>query len=240
MSRTENLVKPEVPDEDRFLNWRDERVVTWDVETTGLDLENDRIIQFCGNISKMVGKSFVIESTLSFRFNPEVDIDPGATKAHGVTNEDLEGCPKISDVYEDGVTYGEMIYAYLLSTKLQCFYNGSTFDYPMMANELKRLGIDFPARPWIDLITWYRHKNGLSKSKQEDAARRYGVARMASVAHGKSQLHDAEVDVEVCSALLWKMSSEGFIPYTIEQLVAEQYAETKKHLEYYDKKYGNK
>lgn len=67
-------------------------VLTFDVETTGLNPAQDQIIELC------VQKGFGPEAeSRTWRFLPEVPISPQATSVHGITKEDLLGSPRFSE-----------------------------------------------------------------------------------------------------------------------------------------------
>jgi exodeoxyribonuclease X len=64
-----------------------ETLVFLDTETTGLDLEHDRLIELCWCFNKEPNKF------ISHRFKPPVSISHSAMAVHHITNEDLEKCP---------------------------------------------------------------------------------------------------------------------------------------------------
>lgn len=66
--------------------------VVFDFETTGLDTQNDRIVQV--GIIDHTGKTLV--DTL---VNPCVHIPPEATHVHGITNAQVADAPTYGDVY---------------------------------------------------------------------------------------------------------------------------------------------
>ena len=63
----------------------DRPLVFFDLETTGLDLKNDRIIEIA--FIKWTPHGDILERER--RFNPGMPIPPGATAVHGITDEDV-------------------------------------------------------------------------------------------------------------------------------------------------------
>lgn len=73
---------------------KDQTFVCFDVESTGLDVENDRIIEIA--IVKFKGKEILERyETLIY---PDISIPEESTAIHKITNEMVEGKPRIFDV----------------------------------------------------------------------------------------------------------------------------------------------
>ncbi len=69
-----------------------ETVLTFDVETTGLNPAQDQIIELCVQIG--FGEKVEVET---WRFLPDVAVSPQATAVHGIRKEDLLQCPKFAE-----------------------------------------------------------------------------------------------------------------------------------------------
>lgn len=106
-------------------------LVVFDLETTGLDLVKDRIIQ----ISYIKVSPDGTEQRENIFINPEKDIPLEVVELTGITNEDLASCPKFKDLAAD------------LAKKFEgcdfAGFNSNHFDVPMLAEEFLRAGIDF-------------------------------------------------------------------------------------------------
>ena len=63
----------------------DRPLVFFDLETTGLRVGSDRIVEMA--LIRVSPQGDVLERVR--RFNPEMPIDPGATAVHGITDEDV-------------------------------------------------------------------------------------------------------------------------------------------------------
>lgn len=71
--------------------------VVFDLETTGLNSAEDRIIEI-GAVKVVNG---VIKETFSTLVNPEMPIPPDATKVNNITNEMVATAPKIGEIIGD-------------------------------------------------------------------------------------------------------------------------------------------
>ena len=75
------------------------REIVLDTETTGLSPDNgDRIVEIgCVELINHVPTN----NTYQVYLNPEKDMDPGAEKVHGLTNEFLSDKPKFIEIVDD-------------------------------------------------------------------------------------------------------------------------------------------
>lgn len=106
-------------------------LVIFDLETTGLDLVKDRIIQ----ISYIKVSPDGTEARKNIFVNPEKEIPLEVVELTGITNEDLVGCPTFKEIGQA-----------LANTFAGCDFagfNSNHFDIPMLAEEFLRAGIDF-------------------------------------------------------------------------------------------------
>ena len=78
------------------------RYLSFDLETTGLKIESDRIVEMAvrefGHDPEN-GPDFPIR--FKQRFNPGIPIHPDATAVHGITDADVKGCPPFSKFAQD-------------------------------------------------------------------------------------------------------------------------------------------
>ena len=106
-------------------------LVVFDLETTGLDLVKDRIIQISYIKVSPDGK----EERGDYLINPECEILPIITQLTGISNEDVKDKP----------TFKQM--AKTLADKFTgcdfAGFNSNNFDIPLLAEEFLRAGIDF-------------------------------------------------------------------------------------------------
>ena len=106
-------------------------LIVFDLETTGLDLVNDRIIQISFIKVHPDGK----EERENIFINPEKPIPAEVTLLTGISDADVADAPTFKQKAKD------------LSDKFagcDCAgYNSNRFDVPMLAEEFLRAGVDF-------------------------------------------------------------------------------------------------
>jgi len=102
-----------------------------DLETTGLRVGVDRIVEF-GAIRFEPGSP---ERERTLVVDPGVPIPPAATAVHGITDGHVKGCPAFADVVD-------RIDEFLLGADL-AGYNLRRFDLPVLADEFRRAGREF-------------------------------------------------------------------------------------------------
>ena len=69
-------------------------IIFFDLETTGLDVSTDRIVELCYIKVEPNGN----EETCSMRINPERHIPEESSNIHGITDEDVKDCPTFKQV----------------------------------------------------------------------------------------------------------------------------------------------
>ena len=108
----------------------DRPLVFFDLETTGLDLKKDRIIELA--FIKWTPHGDVLERER--RFNPGIPIPPEATAVHGITDAD------VADEVEFCRTARSL--ADMLEGCDLAGFNVRRFDIPMLVQEFARCGVD--------------------------------------------------------------------------------------------------
>lgn len=123
-------------------------VVFFDLETTGINITQDRIVEISFLKVYPNGK----EDVKSRRINPGIPIPPQATAIHGITDDDVKDCPTFRQV------------ARSLADQLEgcdlAGFNSSRFDVPMLAEEFLRAGVDFDMskRKFVDVQIIFHRK----------------------------------------------------------------------------------
>lgn len=115
-------------------------LVVFDLETTGVNVNNDRIVEL--SYIKLLPDGKEISKTM--RFNPGKQIPPEVTKIHGITNEDVANEPsfksKAKELAEDfkGCDFAG--------------FNSNKFDFPLLVEEFLRAGVEFDVenRKFVD------------------------------------------------------------------------------------------
>ena len=103
----------------------------FDLETTGLNISKDRILQIAILKIHPSGK----KEELNMLINPEMNISDSNSAIHGVTNEMVKDAPTFKAA-------GSEIAAFIGDSDL-AGYNSNKFDIPVLAEEFLRVDIDF-------------------------------------------------------------------------------------------------
>lgn len=123
-------------------------IVFLDLETTGVDVCKDRIVEISLVKIGLNGE----QDIKTRRINPEMPIPPEATAVHHITDEDVKDCPTFRQV-------GKSLAAYIEGCDLGG-YNSNKFDIPLLAEEFLRAGvdIDLKRRKMVDVQNIFHKK----------------------------------------------------------------------------------
>ncbi len=160
-------------------------LVVFDLETTGLDLVKDRIIQ----ISYIKVFPDGREERANHIVNPECHILPAITELTGISDDDVKDKPTFKQIAKK-----------LSDTFIGCDfagYNSNHFDIPLLAEEFLRAGIDFDFSKCrlVDALTIY-HK---MESRNLAAAYRFFCGRKME---DDFEAHRADQDTEATYRVL--------------------------------------
>lgn len=116
-------------------------IVFFDLEATGIDIVNDRIIEIAYHKISPNGR----EETKTMRINPQMPIPASSSAIHGIKNEDVENCPVFKEVAKE---IAKDIEGCDLAG-----YNSNRFDIPLLAEEFLRadIDIDLMKRKFVDV-----------------------------------------------------------------------------------------
>ena len=129
----------------------------FDLETTGLNIASDRIVElsyykvFPDGSSE--GKTFRIKPTMMMLGQEvQMHISDEASAVHGIYDEDLASCPTFKDI-------APQVVAALENADL-AGYNSNHFDLPLLAEELMRAGVDvdLKAKRMVDVFTIFQRQ----------------------------------------------------------------------------------
>ena len=132
-------------------------LVFFDLETTGLNIASDRIVElsyykvFPDGSSE--GKTFRIKPTMMMLGQEvQMHISDEASAVHGIYDEDLASCPTFKDI-------APQVVAALENADL-AGYNSNHFDLPLLAEELMRAGVDvdLKAKRMVDVFTIFQRQ----------------------------------------------------------------------------------
>ena len=116
-------------------------IVFFDLETTGTNINSDRIVEICYLKIHPNGN----EETKTLRINPEMPIPAESSAIHGIYDEDIVDCPTFKEVAK---TIARDIEGCDLAG-----FNSNRFDIPVLAEEFLRAGveIDMSKRKFVDV-----------------------------------------------------------------------------------------
>ena len=122
-------------------------LVFFDLETTGTNINSDRIVEICYLKVYPNGN----EEAKTLRINPEMHIPEASSAVHGIYDEDVVDCPTFKDVAKN-------IASDIEGCDLAGF-NSNRFDIPVLAEEFLRAGVDIDLmkRKFVDVQVIY-HK----------------------------------------------------------------------------------
>lgn len=156
-------------------------LVAFDLETTGLDVERDRIVEL--SFVKLLPDGG--RETRTRRIHPTIPIPAEATAVHGIGDADVADCPKFAQV-------ANSLHGWLADCDLAGF-NIEKFDLRLLAAEFKRVQLEFPlaGTRFIDAFRIYAQR----EPRDLSAAVRYYCGRELVGAHGAEADTLATVDV---------------------------------------------
>lgn len=116
-------------------------IVFFDLETTGTNINTDRIVEICYLKVYPNGN----EEAKTLRINPEMHIPEASSAIHGIYDADVVGCPTFKEVAKN-------IARDIEGCDLAGF-NSNRFDIPVLAEEFLRAGvdIDMTKRKFVDV-----------------------------------------------------------------------------------------
>ena len=116
-------------------------LVFFDLETTGTNINTDRIVEICYLKVYPNGN----EEAKTLRINPEMHIPEASTAIHGIHDEDVADCPTFKEVAKD-------IARDIEGADIAGF-NSNRFDVPVLVEEFLRAGIDIDLtkRKFVDV-----------------------------------------------------------------------------------------
>lgn len=169
-------------------------LVVFDLETTGTNIQSDRIIEL--SYIKLFPNGE--EESHTYRIKPttlnaagqevQMHIPEQASQVHGIYDDDLKDCPtfrQIAPAIDEVISNCDL-----------AGYNSNHFDVPLLAEELMRAGVNFSVenRHFIDAFTLFTRK----EPRNLTAAYKFYCGKDLTDAH--SALGDTRATLEVLLA----------------------------------------
>jgi DNA polymerase-3 subunit epsilon len=132
-------------------------LVFFDLETTGLNIASDRIVElsyykvFPNGSSE--GKTFRVKPTyVMLGQELQMHISDEASAVHGIYDDDLVDCPTFQEIAQE--------VANVLEDADLAGYNSNHFDLPLLAEEMMRAGvsIDLKKKKMVDVFTIFQRQ----------------------------------------------------------------------------------
>jgi DNA polymerase-3 subunit epsilon len=157
-----------------------------DLETTGINISTDRIVEISILRISPEGK----EEWFVSRVNPEMPIPPKSTAIHGIKDEDVASSPTFKEIAKNLVSY--------LEGCDLAGYNSMKFDIPVLAEEFLRVNIDFnfKKRKYIDVQVIF------FKKEQRTLSAAYKFYCDKTIKNAHSSKADTQATYEVLQAQL--------------------------------------
>lgn len=173
----------------------DRNLIFFDIESTGLNVLRDRIIQLAliryhQDDSPAVEKEYLI--------NPGIPISPEAMAVHGITEEDVRDKPSFEALAEE-------IFDFIGDADL-AGYNSNRFDVPLLMEEFGRCGIDFD----IDRRRTIDVQRIFYKMEPRTLSAAYKFYCGGTLENAHDALEDVRATVAVLDGQLSKYDGEDF------------------------------
>jgi len=165
----------------------DETVLAFDLETTGISTNSDRIVQLALIGSNSKGEPINYETLI----NPRRAIPNGASQVHGIFDSDVKGLPDFSN-------YAEEIHG-MIEDSVIVGHNVRQFDMPLLENEFRRIG-KLPPRPRaiMDTLEIVRRVKLPRPHNLGSLCQRHGISL--------DNAHTAAADAAASLLLFWKLT----------------------------------
>ncbi len=123
-------------------------LVVFDLETTGINVSKDRIIEI--SLLKIFPEGH--EELKTYRVNPGIHIPAETSEIHGIYDKDVLDKPSFKELAPGLVTF--------LTECDFCGFNSNKFDFPLLVEEFYRVDIPFEIdhRKFIDVQRIFHHK----------------------------------------------------------------------------------
>ena len=176
-----------------------------DLETTGISITNDRIIEIAIVKIAADGTRLVKRKLI----NPGMPIPAGSTAVHGITDEMVKDAPSFKQAANEFKQFMD-----------HCDiggYNSNRFDIPMLIEEFLRAGIEFSTegRKFVDVQKIF-HK---MEERTLSAAYKFYCQKILEGAHSAEA--DAQATYEILEAQVTRYPQMGATVDSIVQFTGE-------------------
>jgi DNA polymerase-3 subunit epsilon len=168
------------------------RQIVLDTETTGLNARlGDRIIEIgCVELAsrRQTGNHF-------HRYlNPEREIEEGALRVHGITNEFLQDKPRFADIAREFLEY---------VSGAELVIHNAAFDVEFLNAEFEKLGLDSIEKHVAAVVDTLRHARELHPGKKNSLD---ALCERYQIEHSHRTLHGALLDAQLLAEVYLAMT----------------------------------
>lgn len=189
--------------------WDDVLIAMLDVETTGRDSGQDRVIE----LGIVVGRGGKVVAKYNWLVNPGRPIAPDAQAVHGISDADVAHSPPFEAIAHEVKK--------ALEKCVPAAYN-APFDRAFLQAEMSRAKVTGNEAPalrreveWVDPLVWARELQSDERSRAlGDVAARLGVTL--------ENAHRASDDAEAALYVLYKLGKDARVPLVYGAFVQEQ------------------
>lgn len=177
-----------------------------DLETTGINLATDRIIEIA--VVKILSDK--TKQVKHFYINPEMPVPPASIAIHGITDEKLKDAPTFKMIANE-------LKQFLDNSDLSG-YNSNRFDIPLLMEEFLRANIDFDitGRKMVDVQTIFH----MMEKRNLSAAYKFYCQKELIDAHSAEA--DATATWEILESQLARYAHLGETIETILEFTGEE------------------
>jgi DNA polymerase-3 subunit epsilon len=200
----------------RAFNQQDKTLVWLDLETTGVDISTDKIVQVAAIRVSPNGKI----AKRTWMVNPGIPIPPAATEIHGITDEMVKDEPTFDRIASTIAT--------AISDHVICGYNIDRFDLPLLRREMYEAGVRFHKDQDTETLDVMKLVGKLFSRKLGAMYERYTGEELVGG-------HDAYEDAKATMILLNAMiKQEDSVPESIKGIQDFYYDEKRDQNNHYD------
>lgn len=174
-------------------------IVFFDLETTGVNVTNDRIVEITLLRIEPNGK----ETEKTFLVNPTIPIPKESFDIHGIKDEDVKDKPVFKEIAKNVASFIE-------GADIAGF-NSNRFDIPLLAEEFLRAEVDFNIRnrKFVDVQVIFH------KMEQRNLAAAYKFYCKKELINAHSSKADTKATYEILKA---QLDFYNELPRTINEL----------------------
>ena len=170
-----------------------------DIESTGLSVSQDRIVELAVLVSQPDGQA----REHVRRFNPEIPIPKGASDVHGITDADVQ--------HEAPFRNRARSLATLLEPCDIAGFNIRRFDLPLLLAEFRRCGVPFDPKT--------RHIVDIQMSFHREEPRDLSAAARFYLGSDFEDAHSALADIRVSAEVFWaQLGRYPHLPHSMDGL----------------------